>query len=159
MRGYAIKRSKKADVAAKPPRSVKTLSPTEMKQIDALVTAADYDAEDGNYQEALDAYWAAWEILPEPKTEWDVALVLLGSIGDMNFLMGQFAEGVTNLSMAMHCKEAIGNPFLHMRLGQCQFEIGNLPSAKDDLRLAHIAEGDEMFANEDPKYLVFLVKD
>lgn len=56
----------------------------------------------------------------------------------------------------MYCPGAIGNPFVHLRLGQCQFEIGNLERAAVELTRAYALKGDEMFSGEDPKYLAFL---
>jgi hypothetical protein len=32
----------------------------------------------------------------------------------------------------MHCPGAIGNPFIHLRLGQAQFELGNLEPASGE---------------------------
>jgi hypothetical protein len=56
----------------------------------------------------------------------------------------------------MHCPNGIGNPFIHLRLGQCQFETGNLDSAADELTSAYALEGEELFADDDPKYFEFL---
>lgn len=56
----------------------------------------------------------------------------------------------------MHCPGAIGNPFLHLRLGQCQLELGNNDQAADELTRAYMAEGTTIFQDEDPKYLAFL---
>ena len=57
--------------------------------------------------------------------------------------------------MAMHCPEAIGNPFLHLRLGQCQFELGSLDRAADELARAYMGAGEEIFEAAD-KYFEFL---
>ena len=56
----------------------------------------------------------------------------------------------------MHFPNAIGNPFLHLRLGQCQFELGNLDRAADELMRAYMAGGPELFEDEDARYLRFL---
>ena len=50
---------------------------------------------------------------------------------------------------------AIGNPFLHLRLGQCHFELGNLDGAADELARAYMSAGDEIFVGAD-KYFAFL---
>jgi hypothetical protein len=50
---------------------------------------------------------------------------------------------------------AIGNPFLHLRLGQCQFELGNFDRAADELTRAHVGAGAEIFEGAD-KYFTFL---
>ena len=56
----------------------------------------------------------------------------------------------------MHCPGAIGNPFIHMRLGQSQFELGNMDRAADELARAYLQEGLAIFEDEDPKYVAFI---
>ena len=85
-------------------------------RIRALAKEGDALADEGKHAAALERYWAAWNLLPAPQTEWDAATWLLGAIGDANFLGKDFAAGRDNLSLAMHCPEAIGNPFLLPKL-------------------------------------------
>jgi tetratricopeptide (TPR) repeat protein len=113
-------------------------------------------ADNERYSEALATYWRAWDMLPEPKTEWEAATWILAAIGDANFQRSDYAAGRDNLSSAMRCPGAIGNPFLHLRLGQCQLELGDLERAADELMRAYISEGPTIFAEEDPRYLSFL---
>jgi hypothetical protein len=56
----------------------------------------------------------------------------------------------------MACPGALGNPFLHLRFGQCQFELGELDRAADELMRAYMAAGAEIFKDQDPKYIAFL---
>jgi tetratricopeptide (TPR) repeat protein len=108
------------------------------------------------YPDALKQYWAAWDLLPEPKTQWDAATWILAAVGDANFLSGDFVAGRDNLANAMHCPDAVGNPFLHLRLGQCQLETGNLDRAADELMRAYMGGGPEIFEDDDRKYIEFL---
>lgn len=124
-------------------------------EIQALCAQGDALAEQEDYQPALKVYWTAWDLLPEPKTQWEAATWILGAIGDANFLSGDFIAGRDNLSMAMQCPDAIGNPFLHLRLGQCRFELGELDKAADELARAYMGGGAEIFEDAD-KYLAFL---
>jgi tetratricopeptide (TPR) repeat protein len=126
------------------------------QRIEALAAEADAMAEAEDFEGALDRYWDAFELLPEPKTQWQQGTWLLSAIGEANFFQGDFAAGRENLGTAMHYPDAIGNPFLHLRLGQCQFELGDLDKAADELMRAYMAEGAEIFAEEEPKYLAFL---
>ncbi len=132
------------------------LSDEVHQRIQSLSAEGDALVEQGDYPAALKCYWAAWDLLPVTQTEWEAATWLLGSIGDANFFGGDFVAGRDNLSMAMHCPGAIGNPFLHLRLGECQFEIGNLDRAADELTRAFMGAGEEIFRDEPPKYLAFL---
>lgn len=135
---------------------MKELDEKTHTEITRLSEAGDSYAENGDFPKALGEYWKAFDLIPEPKTEWDATTWVLAAIGDANFLGNDFQAGVDNLSNAMHCPGAIGNPFLHMRLGQCQFEVGNLDRAADEMTRAYALEGDEIFSEDDPKYLAFL---
>ncbi len=124
--------------------------------IKRLCKAGDEFAQDQRYPEAFESYWKAWDLIPEPQTDWEVATWVLTAIGDANFLSGDFQAGFENLANAMHCPDAIGNPFLHLRLGQCQFELQNFDRAADELIRAYAVAGSEIFSDEDPKYIQFL---
>ncbi|MBP0583484.1 hypothetical protein J8I29_29465 [Labrys sp. LIt4] len=132
------------------------LEDTLYEQIKALSATGDALAQDGDYEGALLRYWEAFELLPEPKTDWEAGTWLLAAIGDANFLQGNFSDGRNNLTYAMLFPGAIGNPFLHLRLGQCLFELGNLGQAADELIRAYMGDGPDTFADEDDKYLRFL---
>jgi hypothetical protein len=40
-------------------------------RIQTLCKQGDAFADKGNYQTALEQYWAAWDLLREPKTAWE----------------------------------------------------------------------------------------
>lgn len=126
------------------------------EDIDALAEKGNerMDAED--YLGAVEFFDLAWTMLPEPKTQWPQATWLLASIGDAHVLRGDYETAHAALTTCMHCPEAIGNPFIHLRLGQAQFELGNEPRAADELMRAYMGAGPEIFADEDPKYIEFL---
>ncbi|MFT5822645.1 MAG: tetratricopeptide (TPR) repeat protein [Crocinitomix sp.] len=132
------------------------LSDKVHSEIKKLCSAGDNLADKGNFSGALSKYWKAFDLIPDPKTDWDAATWILVAIGDSNFLGQDYEAGRDNLANAMHCPGAIGNPFIHMRLGQCQFELNNLDKAADELTRAYAIKGDEIFSDEDPKYLDFL---
>jgi len=125
------------------------------EHIQALCAEGDALAQRADYAAALANYWAAWDLLPEPKTDWRAATWILAAVGDANFAAGDFEAGRDNLSMAMHCPAAIGNPFLHLRLGQCQLELGDLDRAADELARAYMGAGAEIFEGAE-KYFAFL---
>ena len=125
-------------------------------EIQRLSAEGDALASVRKYSEAIPVYWKAWDLLPEPKTEWEAATWLLAAIGDANFLGQDYTAGKDNLTTAMHCPGAIGNPFLHLRLGQCQLELGVLDRAADELMRAYMGAGTDIFKDQDPKYLRFL---
>ena len=126
------------------------------EEIKRLCAEGDQHAERQSYPDALANYWAAWDLLPEPKTAWEAATWVLVAIGDANYLGGDYIAGRDNLLNAMRCPGAIGNPFVHFRLGQCQVELGNHERAADELMRAYMGAGREIFDQHDPKYFRFL---
>jgi len=125
-------------------------------EIKRLCAIGDRHAEARAFSNALTNYWEAWDLLPEPKTDWEAATWILVAIGDANFLGADYDAGRDNLSNAMRCPGAIGNPFIHFRLGQCLFEIGDLDRAADELMRAYMGAGREIFDQHDSKYARFL---
>jgi tetratricopeptide (TPR) repeat protein len=121
-----------------------------------LCEQGDAFAADGDYRGALPLYHQAWELLPEPKEDWDAATWLLSAIGDAHFGLGEFQEVIAALQTALQCPDGLGNPFIHLRLGEALFEIGNQDRAGDELTRAYMAAGREIFGEEDPKYFTFL---
>jgi hypothetical protein len=66
------------------------LSAAVHDRIQALCSKGDAFAAKGNYPAALNEYWAAWDLLPEPPTDWEAATWILAAIGDANFLGHDF---------------------------------------------------------------------
>lgn len=126
------------------------------EEIKSLSQSGDALAEAEDYTQALVQYWSAFDLIPEPKNEWEATTWVLAAIGDANFLSKDYQAGIDNLSNAMYCPNAIGNPFLHLRLGQCLFEMEFSDQAADELIRAYALEGEELFSEDDPKYLDFL---
>ena len=110
----------------------------------------------GRFREALHEYHHAWKLVPEPKKHWNASTWILGAIGDAAFLGGWARSAQDALEYAMHCPDAIGNPFLHLRLGQVLFDAGEHDRAADELMRAYLGAGGEIFATEDGRYLDFL---
>jgi tetratricopeptide (TPR) repeat protein len=137
-------------------RRMPELDEETFQNVQAFCARGNALVDESRFSEAIDAFWSAWDLLPEPQTDWESATWILGAIGDVNFQHGNYTAGRDNLAMAMHCPGAIGNPFLHLRFGQCQFELGILDRAADDLTRAYLLAGEKLFEAEEPKYLAFL---
>jgi tetratricopeptide (TPR) repeat protein len=125
-------------------------------QIKDLCARGDEYAEEERWAEATAEYTQAWGLVPEPKHEYEATTWILAALGDVNFLRGAYAEAHESLSYAMHCPGALGNPFVHLRLGQSQLELGNKDRAADELARAHMGAGYEIFQHEAPKYFAFI---
>jgi tetratricopeptide (TPR) repeat protein len=125
-------------------------------KIMALCAAGDELAEAEAYEAAIEQYNEAFDLLPNPKNDWDASTWILAAIADACFLSGYYTSAREALEYAMTCPEAIGNPFLHLRFGQVLFLAKDYDGAADELMRAYMAEGEEIFETEDPKYFAFL---
>lgn len=132
------------------------LNPKTHKTIERLCAEGDVLAEKGRYGDAIDRYGKAWDLLPEPRTDWEAATWILGAIGDASFHAGDLDHALDALESAMHCPDAVGNPFLHLRLGQVLLDKGDQKRAADELMRAWMGAGEDIFEEEDDRYLTFL---
>lgn len=110
----------------------------------------DYDS--GRYSEALRLFYQAWLELPKPQSDWPESTWILSSIGDCYFRLAQFEQGCESLTSALHCPDGQLSPFIHLRLGQCQYELKQTFLAYTHLRKAYDIGGSDLFNNEDIKY-------
>ncbi|HEX4962037.1 MAG TPA: tetratricopeptide repeat protein [Thermoanaerobaculia bacterium] len=125
-------------------------------RITALTERGNRDCEAGRFREAMAVFSQALELIPEPREEWEAATWVLTALGDCAFQLGDFAAARGFLTRAVQAPEGLGNPFIHLRLGQAQLELGNEARAKDELARAYMGGGPEIFEDEAAKYLIFL---
>lgn len=121
-----------------------------------LSKAGDESLAAGNYSQAIGQFRAAFALVPEPYQEWEASLWLLTALGEAYYFAGEYELARAALTSVMHVPGAIGNPFVHLRLGQVQFELGNTQQAADELIRAYMGGGKEIFEEEDGKYVTFL---
>lgn len=114
--------------------------------------------DEGKIEAALLKYEQALELVPKPKNDWEASTWLYVAIGDCFFFLKDYSKSVNAFYNALNCPDGIGNAFIHLRLGQCQFELGQLSKAEDNLLRAYMAEGVDIFEEDDLKYLNFLGK-
>lgn len=109
----------------------------------------------GNYAQAVLCYERALGLLPPPAEQWPATLWLLTAIGEAHFLGGAYAEAAPLFARALRLPGAQGNPYIHLRLGQCLFELARPDAAAAQLSLAYLGDGGQVFEGEDEKYLAF----
>ena len=124
--------------------------------IDKLCQKGDQFAQIDQLDDALDQYEAAWDLLPNPKNQWPAATWILMTAGDVYFERRDFVAASKALRDAIDFPDGDGNEFIWLRLGQSLFEIGDLNAAANALENAFRMSGEELFADEEPKYLDFL---
>ena len=113
-------------------------------------------AKRGRYEDAIAEYNKAWKMIPSPQNDWEASTWILAAIADACFLSGFMTSAREALEYAMTCPKAIGNPFLHLRLGQVLYEAGELDKSADELIRAYMGAGRRIFELDDKKYWTFL---
>ena len=131
---------------------MKTLNEDTHSQIVALSKTGDTLLEQGHVKEAIAEYVHALSLLPEPIHEWEAATWLFTAIGDAYWEIHDYKRAYKALHSALRSPEGIGNPFVHLRMGQVEYELGNREKAVDDLLRAYMGADKEIFEGEDPKY-------
>ncbi|MCQ2503012.1 MAG: tetratricopeptide repeat protein [Saccharofermentans sp.] len=108
----------------------------------------------GNFKAAIEEYKKAFELIPEPKTDWDASVWTLAAIGDSHFMLKEYAEALECFRSLAEEYEETENPFVLLRYGECLYETGDLLNAKEQLFAAYQLEGKEIFDNR--KYLAII---
>jgi tetratricopeptide (TPR) repeat protein len=125
-------------------------------QIKDLCARGDALVEQRKFEDAFASYRDALDLVPEPAEEWEATTWILTAIGDLYFLARKFEKALRAFEDAVRCPGGLGNPFIHLRLGQCAYEAGDYDRSASELTRAHVGAGLEIFEDQDPKYLQFL---
>jgi tetratricopeptide (TPR) repeat protein len=127
------------------------------REIKELCRQGDDLLKRGQLDEALQRYASALQLLPGPTpNEWQAATWIYVAIGDVHLRAMNHDKALSCYIQAVQCPEGLGNPYIHLRLGQCHFELENLDKAADELTRAYMGAGLQIFMEDDPKYLTFL---
>jgi tetratricopeptide (TPR) repeat protein len=132
------------------------LPPNIASHIQENVCVGDELFERGAYQLAVEKYSLAWQLIPNPKESWQASTWIATALGDSYFQSQSFAPGAEILRKAISCPGGLGVAFIHLRLGQCEFELGNQEEAVNQLMRAYALDGATLFFYENPKYTGFL---
>lgn len=131
--------------------------PDDLKaEVDRLCAVAEELLDEDRFDDALARYAAAWELLPEPRTDCADAMWIQSGMGDAHFFRGDFAAARQAFMTVLRCGGEPDNPYLRLRLGQCLFEMGDRREAANWLAGAFLLEGKKIFADDDPEYLEFI---
>ena len=109
--------------------------------------------DDCDYEQALRRFYQAWTLIPKPQTQFEASGWVLTAIGDAYFAKRNYRASIEALRSALFCPNTVGNPFVHLRLGQCYLEQENTEDADRHLARALYSGGPELFDREAPHYL------
>lgn len=113
-------------------------------------------ANEGNDQAAYDKYNEAWNLVPEDKQNWEASTWILSAVGELQFRNNKFDKALNSYLRAVQCPNGLGNAYIHLRIGQSQYELGNMEGAADNLARAYMGGGSQVFEGAAPKYFTFL---
>jgi tetratricopeptide (TPR) repeat protein len=126
------------------------------QQITDLCRNGDALASAGKPEEARQNYIAALKLLPGEPSQWEAATWIYVALGDVHFRSQNVDKAFKCFYNAVQCPKGLGNPYIHLRLGQLYFEQNDFDKAADELTRAYMGGGIDIFMEDDPKYLAFL---
>jgi len=143
-----------------PERSVETTLKQQRPEIESQLMSLcrqGYALHDsGDFKNALRKFYSAWALLPKPQTQWREATWVLTALGDAYYSKGDYDNGQRALTSALYCPEGMGNPVIHIRLGQCLSELGDNDAARAEFAKASEYGGETLLREQDLRYLALL---
>jgi len=135
------------------------LTDEQQELMDECIAKGDDAMEAENYDDAVNWYQQAYDVLPDPKEAWEPSGYITAAMGDALFNARKYTEALVQLQIANIFYEGEGkaNPFVLLRLGSAYVELGQEEDAIPVLNQAYKMEGSDLF-EEDKKYLKFLKK-
>lgn len=122
-----------------------------------LTEKGDEFCEDEEWKKAIKCFEKALALVPEPKDDWETSTWIYAALADAYFFWGKYEESLYQLNQALMCPDGLGNPFITLRLAQCNYELGNMKKADEYFFEAYMLEGMEIFKRED-KYKEYAVR-
>lgn len=106
----------------------------------------------GKFKESIAEYQKGIALLGEKIMSSKYAVMLFCGIGEAYFLQKEWQEALDYYGKAVSSEGGLGEPLIHLRLGQIRFEFGQFEKAADELMRAYMGGGNLMFKGENPKY-------
>lgn len=78
-------------------------------RITQLCEEGDSLAEDEYFDEAVEKYNEALELLPEPVYAWEAATWIFTALGDAYYMNDEYRQAVNSLNEALKCPDGLGN--------------------------------------------------
>ncbi len=124
--------------------------------VQEVISKADIALGLGDYKKALKMYRFALSLLPSPFYEHDLSTSILSAIGDVYWVQSDFDKAREVFSDVLLCPGAAASEYIRLRRGQIYFELGDMKKAKTELACAYMNGGEEVFYDEEPKYLEYI---
>jgi tetratricopeptide (TPR) repeat protein len=125
------------------------------KALDKLAEQGNQLCDAGDPYGAIEIWTQALDAIDEPTTDHPAAFWFYASIGDIQVQLEDYEDALTNLNQAQ-IAGGTDNPLVWLRKGQALIELGHEDQGIEALLSGYMLEGDELFTDEDPKYLNLL---
>lgn len=123
------------------------------KKIKQYCKIGDAMVEKQKYDEAIDYYIKAKELLPEPIYVWEASSWIFTAIGEVYFIVENYYNAIVFFGEAEKSLGGKSNPFILLRIGQCYYELNELKKAEKYLYCAYSMQGEKIFEGEKLVYL------
>ena len=120
----------------------------KVADIDKITTNKDLDVE-SRVKELMKIY----ESLTDDQKRTREGRYVIVHIAEVCFSERWIEDAFDNFNFAIQFKDTVGNPFLHLRLGQLNYLVQNKDKMHDELSIALIMDGEAIFKDEDPKLI------
>lgn len=140
------------------------LTPEIKLKLNELSAKGNQLEEEEQYEEAVQAWQEALDLIPKPQQFYGETIWFLAAIGDVYFKKGMYAQARECFDKARGnlTGDGYSNPFIMLRLGECCLEVGDEKNATEYLLRAYMLEGKEIFEPDEngdddgQKYFDFL---
>jgi tetratricopeptide (TPR) repeat protein len=122
------------------------------EEILSLSSEGDLLVEASMYDEAINLYKKALELVPNPKNVFEASMWIYAALGDTCFIKEDFEAAKRYLLDAINCSDGIVNAFILLRLAETLYEMQEMKKAKEYLLRAYLIEGYTIFEDEDDKF-------
>jgi len=123
---------------------------------ESLMQQGDSFKERSQYRDALKAYMEVYAALPDPKEDWDMAILLFNKLGDCHFELQEYGAADYFYNQVLLCDDGLGIAEAWLGIGKSRFELGDMTKAREALLSAYMLGGEEVYIHKDDKYLKFL---
>ncbi|KKW69302.1 hypothetical protein AAV94_00600 [Lampropedia cohaerens] len=114
------------------------------EQIERLAEEGNAHLDGGRHAQALAAWRAALDLLPEDERLDGQAMWLHASMGEAYFLMENWPAAKDEFYDALNCSGGLDNPFVHYMLGKTLLRLSD-SKGLDQLVQARMLDGDRIF--------------
>jgi len=110
----------------------------------------------GELRQAMECFHQAIELIPTPPEQWKEAAWIFSALGDAAHRNTEWRKALDALEVALKTPAGTGNAFVHLRMGETRWKLGDHIGAAEALLDAYELGGEAIFEGEPPEYLAIV---